>query len=112
MKYVTQTTTLMGTVTDVNSGEASFTIRCRSGDIFPIHANSQTVFGVLTNLDDLNRDRVPSPPNFNPGGGPPEMVRKYLQVDALVVVAPGRRSVGRAGPRIPNAQRAVEVGGG
>ena len=70
MKYLTQSMTLMGTVTSVNPGEASFTIRCRSGDIFPIHVNSQTVFGVLTNLDELNRDRVPAPPNFNPDGRP------------------------------------------
>jgi mannose/cellobiose epimerase-like protein (N-acyl-D-glucosamine 2-epimerase family) len=86
MKYFTQSTTLMGTVTDINPADSSFTIRCRSGDTFRIQVSPQTVFGVLTNLDELNRDRVPSPPNFNPGAGPSEMVRKYLQIDALVVI--------------------------
>ena len=86
MKYLTQSTTLMGMVTSVNTADTSFTLRCRSGDSFLIYVNSQTMFGVLTNLDELNRDRVPAPPNFNPGAGPSEMVRKYLHEDALVVV--------------------------
>ena len=86
MKYLTQSTTLMGTVTSVNPADTSFTLRCRSGDSFLIYVNSQTMFGVLTNLDELNRDRVPAPPNFNPDAGPSEMVRKYLHEDALVVV--------------------------
>ena len=86
MKYLTQSTTLTGMVTSVNPADTSFTLRCRSGDSFLIYVNSQTMFGVLTNLDELNRDRVPAPPNFNPGAGPSEMVRKYLHEDALVVV--------------------------
>jgi mannose/cellobiose epimerase-like protein (N-acyl-D-glucosamine 2-epimerase family) len=86
MKYFNQSTTLMGTVTDVNAAGKSFTLRCRSGDSFLIYVSSQTVFGVITNLDELNRDRVPSPPNFNAGAGPSEIVRKYLHVDTLVVI--------------------------
>jgi mannose/cellobiose epimerase-like protein (N-acyl-D-glucosamine 2-epimerase family) len=86
MKYLTQSMALMGTVTSVNPADSSFTLRCRSGDSFLIYANSQTVFGVLTNLDELNRDRVPAPQNFNPDAGPSEMVRKYLHEDALVVI--------------------------
>ena len=70
MKYLTQSMTLMGTVTSVNPADTSFTLRCRSGDSFLIYVNSQTMFGVLTNLDELNRDRVPAPPNFNPDAGP------------------------------------------
>jgi len=86
MKYLTQSTTLMGTVTNIDSANSSFTMRCRSGDIFQIHVSSTTVPGVLTNLDELNRDRVPDPEHFNPAGGAPELVRKYLSPDALVVV--------------------------
>ncbi len=86
MKYLTQSTTLMGMVTGVNPADASFTLRCRSGDSYQIYATSQTVFGVLTNLDELNRDRVPAPQNFNPDAGPSEQVRKYLHEDALVVI--------------------------
>src|SRR3974390_1250532 len=86
MKYLTQSTTLMGTVTNIDSANSSFTMRCRSGDIFQIHVSSTTVPGVLTNLDELNRDRMPDPEHFNPAGGAPELVRKYLSPDVLVVV--------------------------
>jgi len=86
MKYLTQSMALMGTVTSVNPADTSFTLRCRSGDSYLIYVSSQTGFGVLTNLDELNRDRVPSPSNFNPDLGPSEMVRKYLHEDALVVI--------------------------
>ncbi len=86
MKYFSQSMTLMGTVTNVNSSSASFTLRCRSGDSFTIQASSTTYFSVLRNLDDLNRDRVPAPANFDPSGGVSETVRKYVQTDALIVV--------------------------
>ncbi len=86
MKFLTQSTTLLGTVTSVNPADASFTLRCRSGDGYLIFVNSQTVFGVLTNLDELNRDRVPSPPNFNPDAGFRKRCVKYLYEEAMVVV--------------------------
>jgi mannose/cellobiose epimerase-like protein (N-acyl-D-glucosamine 2-epimerase family) len=90
MKFFTQSTTIMGTVTSVNPSEFSFTLRCRSGDGYLIFVNSQTVFGVPTNLDELNRDRFPEPENFNLGPDwdrkPSEYVRKYLYEEAFVVV--------------------------
>ena len=86
MKYFSQSMTLMGTVTNVDPAGASFILRCRSGDSFQVQASAQTAFGVLRNLDGLSRDRVPTPPNFNPGGGVTETVRKYIQPDTLVIV--------------------------
>lgn len=86
MKYFTQSTSVMGTVTSLNPAEASFTFRCRSGDNVSVQVDSQTTFGVLRNLDGLDRDRVSAPSGFNPEGGPSEMVRKYVQADALIVV--------------------------
>ncbi len=86
MKYFSQSMTLMGTVSNVNPSAASFTLRCRNGDSFLVQVGAQTAFGVLRNLDGLNRDRVPSPPNFNPNGGVAETVRKYIQPDMLVIV--------------------------
>jgi hypothetical protein len=85
MKYFTQSMTLMGTVTVVNPADASFTIRCRSGDIFPIHVSSETNFGVLRNLDELNRDRVPSFKKFDTWS-PSEKVGNYVSVNDLVFV--------------------------
>ena len=90
MQYLIQSTTLMGTVTNIDSANTSFTMRCRSGDIFQIHVSPTTVPGVLTNLDELNRDRVPAPDHFDRGTDwvpkASELVRKYLHLDALVVV--------------------------
>lgn len=86
MKYFSQSMTLLGKVTNVNVTEASFTLRCRSGDSFQVKASSQTTFNVLRNLDGLSRDRVPTPPNFNPNGGVSEMVRKYVHPDELVII--------------------------
>ncbi|MFO1371473.1 MAG: N-acyl-D-glucosamine 2-epimerase [Candidatus Competibacteraceae bacterium] len=86
MKYFSQSMSLMGTVTNVNPAGASFTLRCRSGDSFLVQAGSEATFGVLRNLDELNRDRVPTPPNFNSAGGVAENVRKYVRPDTLVIV--------------------------
>jgi len=86
MKYFSQSMTLLGKVTNVNVAEASFTLRCRSGDSFLVRTNSETTFNVLRNLDELSRDRVPAPPNFNPNGGPSEKVRKYVRPDELVII--------------------------
>jgi mannose/cellobiose epimerase-like protein (N-acyl-D-glucosamine 2-epimerase family) len=86
MQYFTQSMTLLGTVTVVNP-DASFTIRCRSGDIFPINVSSQTTFGVLRNLDELDRDRVPSLQKFDPGKATPsEKVGHYIRPDDLVFI--------------------------
>ena len=78
--------TLLGKVTDVNVKEACFTLRCRSGDSFLVRTSSQTTFNVLRNLDELSRDRVPAPPDFNSGGGISELVRKYVHSDELVII--------------------------
>ncbi|MHB9073235.1 MAG: AGE family epimerase/isomerase [Desulfobaccales bacterium] len=87
MKYLTQSMTLMGKVTSVNPADTSFTLRCRSGDSFPIYVNSETTFGALRNLDELDRDRVPTPQDFpkdNPS--PSDKLRKYLQTGALIII--------------------------
>ncbi|NTV36187.1 MAG: N-acyl-D-glucosamine 2-epimerase, partial [Anaerolineaceae bacterium] len=86
MKYFSQSMTLMGKVTNVDVPDASFTLRCRSGDTFLVQASSQTTYNVLRNLDELGRDRVPSPQGFNANGGPSELVRKYVQPDEILVI--------------------------
>jgi hypothetical protein len=83
-RYFTQSTSLLGTVTQVDG--ASFVLRCRSGDEFVVHAGPTTVFTVLRNMDDLDRDRVPNPENYDPAKGPSEAVRKYVREGALLAV--------------------------
>jgi hypothetical protein len=58
----TKSLTLMGRVTFVHATEAWFLLRCRSGDEFKVSIGTATVFSVLNNLDELNRDRVPHGP--------------------------------------------------
>ena len=87
MNYFTQSMALLGTVTVVNPADASFTISCRSEDTFQIYASSETTFGVLRNLDELNRDRVPSLEEFDPERATPsEKVRKYVRKGDLVFI--------------------------
>lgn len=82
----TQSITLMGTVTNVNPADASFTLRCRDGESYPMYVQSETAFGILRNVDGLSRDRVSNPEDFNPAGGPAEQVRKYVHPNALLAV--------------------------
>ena len=87
MKKFTQTLTLMGTVVEKNAANGSFTIRCRTGDTFEAYIKEQTSFQVVQNLDGLNNDRVPDPPQFDPRNPSAEkLVEKYVDVGRLLVV--------------------------
>lgn len=65
MKRFTLNTTLMGTVTQIKEEEGSFSIKCRSGDEFWASVSKETQFKLIQNLDEVNRDRVPTPQGFN-----------------------------------------------
>ena len=86
MQYFTQSMTLMGTVTSVDPANASFTLRCRNGERYPVYVHPETFFGVLRNLDGLGRDRVPTPEGIPSASNPSERVHKYIRPDALLVV--------------------------
>jgi len=85
-RYFTQSMSLLGTVTKVDPPSACFVLLCRSGDEFLVQAGPTTTFTVLENMDDLDRDRVPNPPNYDPSKGTPENVRKYIQTGAMIGV--------------------------
>lgn len=82
MKLYTQSLTIMGTVEKVDG--ASFTVSCQNGMTFNTFVGSETVFRVLTNLDSLNNDRVPTPPNYKDTLA--ERVKKYLKQGDLITV--------------------------
>ena len=85
MKRFTQTLTVMGTVSEKNSASGSFSIQDLSGDTFETFVTTQTVFQVLQNLDSLDNDRVPDPPDS--GSGPvSRMIEKYVVPGQLLVV--------------------------
>jgi hypothetical protein len=84
MKRFTLSTTLMGTISDIEADEATFQVKCRSGDDFWITVGKETRFELIKNLDGADRDRYPNPPEFT--GSPADLVKKYIQPNRLVVV--------------------------
>jgi hypothetical protein len=83
-KQLTVNTTLMGHVVNIKQEEAVFCIKCRSGDEFVVSIGQETQFNFLQNLDGVNRDRVPTPEGFS--RTPSDLVKKYIQLDRLVVL--------------------------
>ncbi|MFY9626198.1 MAG: hypothetical protein WAJ91_17705 [Rhodoplanes sp.] len=86
-KFYTQATSLLGIVTEVepDADNPGFVVRCRSGDEFRIRVSVETWFTVLRNTDDLDRDRVPNPQDFD-GGKPSDRLRKYVRDGDLLAV--------------------------
>jgi mannose/cellobiose epimerase-like protein (N-acyl-D-glucosamine 2-epimerase family) len=82
--FFTQNLTVTGTVSSISAVDASFTLNCRNGDSYIAHVTDQTEFRVLQNLDGLNNDRVPQPPNYvdSPGG----RIEKYVSVGRVITV--------------------------
>lgn len=111
MRYFVATATLMGTVTrsvtrdslKTPGGQSQnwFTIQSRSGDKYHVFISTETNFQVLSNLDGLNRDRVPTPAHVGEPNDPnppkfdwgklPHRIFKY-------VAGPGRNDAGQEMP--------------
>src|SRR5947209_3000408 len=85
--FFTQGMSLIGTVTSVDVPNASFTLQCRSGDTFHVQTTAETNFAVVRNMDDLDRDRLPNPPDYDPSKGASEKVRKYITQGYFVGIA-------------------------
>jgi mannose/cellobiose epimerase-like protein (N-acyl-D-glucosamine 2-epimerase family) len=85
MRHFTQNMTLMGSVRQINTAQHWFEIECRSGDRFQIFIGTETIFRILRNLDGLDRDRVPTPPNFD-SSSLSQKLDKYIKPNVLVTV--------------------------
>lgn len=82
-----QSFTAYGRVTAVDPGKAEFAIERRCKDTLTIRAGANTNFGVVANLDNLNRDRVPDPAAAPPGlAGPAMNVLKYVREGDYLMV--------------------------
>jgi mannose/cellobiose epimerase-like protein (N-acyl-D-glucosamine 2-epimerase family) len=81
---LTQTLTVMGVATDIDPENRHFAIRCLDGTVFNAFITGETAFWVLQNLDNLENDRVETPPGFDDSPG--ARMRKYLRDDRLVAV--------------------------
>jgi mannose/cellobiose epimerase-like protein (N-acyl-D-glucosamine 2-epimerase family) len=56
-----QLLTITGSVIAVNADNLSFSVKCRSGDVFEAFAGPSTYYEVVSNLDNFDRNRVPDP---------------------------------------------------
>src|SRR5512132_4376960 len=56
-----QTLTVAGTIVSADPSKPSFSIQARSGDTFEAVVGRETYYQVLSNLDGLDRNRVPDP---------------------------------------------------
>ncbi len=89
MKNLHQSMTLMGRVLKSDPDKNLFTLKCRSGDEFDVKIDVTTNFSVVSNLDGLNRDRVPELPEKlldEERRRPANLIRKYIHSNALICV--------------------------
>ena len=84
MRQFTQSTTLMGYVTEIKEQDSAFSIKCRSGDELLIYVARETRFQSMQNLDGIDRDRYPNPEDFSQN--PSQLIKKYIHSDRLVAV--------------------------
>jgi hypothetical protein len=76
---------LMGTVTAIQAEKGTFQIKCRSNDEFTVSIGTETEFRILKNLDNLNRDRIPTPEGYN-SKDPAQSVKKYIRLGRIVAL--------------------------
>lgn len=81
-----QSLTLYGKVTEINVTNATFKLQCRSGDLIQVKVRETTWFNVLTNLDNLDRDRIADPSDASNSGSPSWNVAKYLKKGTVLTV--------------------------
>lgn len=83
-----QTLTVSGSVIEVNRDQLSFLIKARSGDVFESFVGPTTSFQLITNLDGLDRDRMPSPEGVDRNSNPVlHDLLKYVRRDRSLTVS-------------------------
>jgi mannose/cellobiose epimerase-like protein (N-acyl-D-glucosamine 2-epimerase family) len=78
--------TVTGSVIAIDVDKPSFSIKARSGDIFEAIVGTTTWYQMLSNLDNLGRDRVPEPEGVSREDGVRYSLQKYIQVNRPVTV--------------------------
>jgi mannose/cellobiose epimerase-like protein (N-acyl-D-glucosamine 2-epimerase family) len=84
-RYFTQAATLLGVVTKVDLADATFVVRCRNGGEVRAKAGVTTTFTALSNVDNIDCDRIPNPPEYDPSK-PSEQVRKYIREGEMLFI--------------------------
>ena len=86
LRYFNQTLTIHGVVTSVDPRKPSFSVQARSGDTFEAFVGPTTYYQVVSNLDNLARDRVPEPQDVDRNDEVRYNLTKYIQTKRPVTV--------------------------
>lgn len=87
MHSFVQALTVAGNVTAVNPQNRSFTLQCRTGDMVEVFVGPTTNYAVLTNIDNLDRNRVLEPEGRRRDEDPIGYdLAKYVSRDGIRVV--------------------------
>ncbi|WP_207787592.1 AGE family epimerase/isomerase [Candidatus Thiosymbion oneisti] len=81
-----QDLTVTGSVVGIDLDKPSFSVKARSGDVFEAIVGPTTWYQMLSNLDQLERDRVPEPEGEKSGDGVRDDLKRYMQVNRTVTV--------------------------
>ena len=82
-----QTLTVAGSIISVDPGGPSFSFKARSGDTLEAMVGSETNYRVLSNLDGVDRDRVPDQERSPGDDDIVYRLRKYAVPGRLVFVS-------------------------
>ncbi len=83
-QFFSQSMTLLGQIEEIRTEKHSFSIRLRSNDSVLIYASPNTYFTVMTNLDGVDRDRLPTPKEYNDTLS--DRINKYIHTGNTVFV--------------------------
>ena len=86
LKSFNQTLTVAGSVVSIDEAKPSFCLRARSGDVFEAVVGPETYYSVVSNLDGLDRNRVPEPQGVPGESGIVLNLRRYAVVGRPVFV--------------------------
>jgi len=90
LRSFNQTLTVAGVVGSIDAQGLAFSLNARTGDVFRVSVGPTTYYQVVSNLDNLNRDRVPPPGGVADPTNAVEGIRynllRYIQTDRPIVV--------------------------
>src|SRR5271157_2294555 len=96
LKSFNQTLTVAGSVISIDEQKPSFSVRARSGDVFEAVVGPETYYSIVSNLDGLDRNRVPEPQGTDGESAVVRNLRRYAVKDRpLSVVGIYQQNDGR-----------------
>lgn len=81
-----QELTVTGSVVAVDPDKPSFSVKARSGDVLEVMVGTTTWYQMLSNLDNLGRDRVPDPEGVAQDDRVRFNLQKYVELNRPVTI--------------------------